>query len=494
MRPRYGKTRRLLTTIVMGVVTVALVLCSSGTANAAVYFAYTPGTNYKANIPAAIAGAGHVSNGDLVELVMRPDVQTFFNVNPEVYPGELGLGNMPGAVSGMKSVKGGAEGIVSYVVTATRGDTSANVVLFGGSQGALVNAVAAAELVRLGYTNITGISMSSPRGFLERFSEGTPVLWFGLDPGAPPMPETGQYLEVGNQFDPMVGTSRFLLDPFLLINFVLGFVFYHGNIMEIDYSDPANVVEVDGNVTRVTLHNEWVPLLAPVVLLLRSQGLRTEWLTPIDDVLRGMMRLGLESEGTFQVMPSPGQMVQGLRYTMEGIAEAIKHTVQLILHQPLSKPSVPGVSPVKEAIDKALENASVAPAGQAAPEPSAPEPEPETVPEPTEPPVAETRQETIGTTERSEVAVQNRSSKEDELVTLDVTQPQEASVTFDAEPADDSSLGIGRGDKSEEDDRLTPIARPSRQAESESADKADKDSGTSSESKDSSDGGEGSEQ
>lgn len=322
------------------------------------YIAYTPGSGYKDNIPAAVAGAGLVSNGDLKHLATVPGNQTYYNVNPEIYPGELGLGNMPGAVSGKTSVKSGAQGIVNFIVDATGGDTSADVVLPGGSQGALVGAQAAVQLAELGYTNVYGIFFSSPSGFLDRFGPNTPVLWFGLDPGAPSLPETGEYIEVGNEFDPMVRTSRFLLDPFLVPNFILGFIFYHGKIYGIDYEHPDNVVEIDGNVTKVTLHNQWVPLLAPVALLLESRGLHSEWLTPFDDILRGMMRLGLESEGTFQVMPSPGQMVQGVRYTLEGFVQAIKHTVQLMLHQPLT-PRNEGQapltdSPVTDLIDKVL--------------------------------------------------------------------------------------------------------------------------------------------
>lgn len=309
------------------------------------YVAYTPGSGYADNIPAAVAGAGLVSNGELTHLATAPGMNTFLNVNPEQYAGQLGLGNTPGTVSGRESVRGGAQAIVDYVITATGGDTSANVVTVSGSLGTLASAVAMAQLAELGYTNIWGIGFSGPRGFLERFDKRTPVLWFGLDPGAPPQAEVGNFLEVVNEFDPMFRTSKFVLDPFLIPNFVLGFMMYHGAIMDIDYLHPDNVVEVDGNVTRVILHNKWVPLLAPLASMLEQTGMNTDWLTPFDDVLRGMMRLGLESEGTFQLMPSPGQMVQGLRYTLEGFVMAIKHTAQLLTGQPLS-PRNEGAAPL----------------------------------------------------------------------------------------------------------------------------------------------------
>lgn len=74
-------------------------------------------------------------------------------------------------------------------------------------------------------------------GIVDRFSPSDKVLGItGITGGAPSLPSEGTYLRIVNQYDPIAFMPKYTSNVIALINAVMGFVFEHGRLKNIDYS------------------------------------------------------------------------------------------------------------------------------------------------------------------------------------------------------------------------------------------------------------------
>ena|GEM_PF-6556770 len=328
---------------------------------ASVVVTWSPGTDYTQDIPLATSEFGMVSNGDLAQLANMSDTTMYYEVDPTAYPGKLG-----GNGVGQDSLDKGTQSLVDAIVAKTNGDTSATILMTGYSQGAMLTHNAAVKLAALGYTNVYAIGIEDPdnasNGFMAR-SVSVPsmtTLMYGLDPEAVAYPSTGNYLEIGNEYDPYFRMSKYLDDPISTgLYFVPGLLLYHGAITSINYNDPLNTVVQNGNVTEYVIHDQWVPIVGVAAVPLQALQIPTGVLVPINDVLAGYMKEPLEATGPYALLPTPEEAAKIVQYTSAGIQQAVVDTIKLIAHLPLTSAATAAsksgtLSPVQQFIDGVL--------------------------------------------------------------------------------------------------------------------------------------------
>ena len=278
------------------------------------------------------------------------------------YPAVLGDGGN-GQVSGQQSMMMGA----NYAVQTAAGyDPQQTVYVLGGaSQGGMSARQALILMEKLGYPmdHMFVVMYADPytpgTGIAARFGSGQVIPTTGIEGGVPDVPAGVTALSISYRYDPMAHMPKYLWTlPFTAPNAVLGFLFEHTEVNNLDYGDPGNTVTKDGSVTYIELAPRVVPLLMPIVLVASlgvSTDMSTSILKPLDDILRPVMNMGGQDvTGGFEAAPSPIDFAGQVLKIAQGVVNATTDVAKLATGQPVFT-SKPVPNPVQQLIDQAIQ-------------------------------------------------------------------------------------------------------------------------------------------
>lgn len=295
----------------------------------------------------------------------------FVLMDKSKYPAVLGHGNQITdsngntiTVDGQQSANMGADWLVDLINQ--RDPTQKTVfVIPAGSQGSMVGRLALIKLAQQGYPmdHIFMVMYSDPytqgTGIVDRYNPDQDALNTGIKGGSPSIPPGATVIQVNHAYDPMSNAPRYLWTlPVTGLNAILGFVFEHGDLSMIDYQDPNNTVEVNGNVTKITINPRTIPLLMPIVfgayLAGVPVGLTQALLKPLDDILRPIVDLGGQRDpGKFTLVPTPEVFVHQLAAIANGFVNAAQSVAKLATGQSPFPADLSGPDPIQDLINKA---------------------------------------------------------------------------------------------------------------------------------------------
>lgn len=275
------------------------------------------------------------------------------------YPATLGPGQ------GQQSVDAGVEATVAYVLAHPEVTE-----LVGGSQGAMV-AYRAAGDPRLADRALTLRIYSNPdtpgTGVTARTPSNGTVTWADTRGGVPAQPSNPgtTTTSISHEWDPIAYFPRYQWTyAFTFPTAVLGFLIYHGDLGNIDYTDAE--VSQDGTLTTIKLKDPFTPWGRLAVMLVSSvlgpdvARVVGTLIKPIDDIAAGFLALGGQWDpGLSTFAPTPETAINQFGGIVNGFVKAVQDTIDIP-----RKLTTPPAAPVTQA--------PVAPA---------PEPQPTDVPD-----------------------------------------------------------------------------------------------------------------
>ena len=277
-------------------------------------------------------------------------------LDKDLYPAVLGLktkvtfsDGTTRVVTGQDSVNMGADALLAGIEADLAKDPNTVHVIDGGSQGSMViiEMLIKAKAKGVNLSNMYISLYSNPytkgTGFIDRFGSKEYALTTGFKGVAPSIPEGRTVLIVNHENDPMAHTFRYLyMAPLGILNAVLGWV-EHGDLGAegLDWWNPKNKVEVDGNVTTYTIKSKVVPLLLPLVAAGFVNGISKErmyeLLKPLNDILDPLIKMtGTDDPGRFTAFPKFDVFVHQVVDLIKGIViDAPKDVVKLLTGKPV---------------------------------------------------------------------------------------------------------------------------------------------------------------
>lgn len=294
----------------------------------------------------------------------------FVLLDKSKYPAVLGHGNEITDSNGNKIIVDGQQSIdmgATWLVDLINQHNSANTVFVipTGSQGAMAGREALIKLAQQGYPmdHIFMVLYSDPytqgTGIVDRFNSNQDALNTGVMGGSPSIPSGPTVIEVNHAYDPMSNAPRYLWTlPVTVLNAILGFAFEHGDLGLINYRDPNNTVEVNGNVTKITINPRTIPLLMPIVFGAYLAGVPVNvsqaLLKPLDDILRPIVDMGGQRDpGKFTLLPTPEVFVHQLAAIASGFVKAAQSLGKLATGQSPFPADLSGPDPIQQLIDQA---------------------------------------------------------------------------------------------------------------------------------------------
>lgn len=245
------------------------------------------------------------------------------------YPATLGPGQ------GQQSVDAGVEATVAYVLAHPEVTE-----LVGGSQGAMV-AYRAAGDPRLADRALTVRIYSNPdtpgTGVTARTPSNGTVTWADTRGGVPAQPSNPgtTTTSISHEWDPIAYFPRYQWTyPFTFPTAVLGFLVYHGDLGNIDYTDAE--VSQDGTLTTIKLKDPFTPYGKLVVMaangLFGPEAARVVGILikPVDDIVAGFLALGGQWDpGLSTFAPTPETAINQLGGIANGFVKAVQDTIDI---------------------------------------------------------------------------------------------------------------------------------------------------------------------